>query len=156
MATDKAYEDLVAEFLTANGATFIAPQYGISYPDSERGGEWSRPDFVAIRPAQKECFIVEVTTSGNPTGLLARVNSRTNQWFTAARKQLEGARVIDPSWKMEVLVFIRQDQLSWFAGKITENDGVHLWPLEYMAARWTWNPSVREFNFDLRNTNVAL
>ncbi len=155
MATNEAYETLVSEFLTANGATFIAPQYAIKDPSGERGGEWSRPDFLALRPAKKECFIVEVSVGGSVGGLLNRVNSREHYWFGALRKQLESQSMLDSSWKLEVLVFLRKDQMSGFKKKLIDKEGVYLWPMEYTATRWLWHQSVWTQDFDLRNVAIA-
>ena len=76
------HEEAVMYCLTANGETFVAPE-----PDIGEG--WSRPDFVAIRPPKKRVYVVEVTGSGNPVGLIEKVNGREKQWLSPLRKHLE-------------------------------------------------------------------
>jgi hypothetical protein len=154
MSTTLEYELRVQHFLVANGVTFVSPQFGLPFqPLLDSGG--SNPDFVAIRPKQKECFVVEVTVSGSPSGLVNKINSCDKQWLRALRAQLICTGVIDASWKTEILVFMRRDKIQWFRRKLHHNPGVHIWPIDYVLQHWLWPPEARRPEFDLRHTDLA-
>lgn len=154
MTSNFEYELRVQHFLVENGVTFIAPQFELAYSkELESGG--SKPDFVAIRPGQKECFIVEVSVSGNLGGLLDKVNAREKQWYRALRERLTRAGVIENSWSMAVLVFIREDQIEWFIKHLDGGEDVHVWPIEYVLQHWLWPSEVRNPEFNFRNTALA-
>ncbi len=75
------YEQSVLRCLTANGETFVSNEYPVE-------GGWSRPDFVALRPAKKTVYIVEVSAGGNLYGLVKKVVTRKKQWTAKLGSQL--------------------------------------------------------------------
>ena len=129
------FEEAVMHCLTANGETFVS-----SEPDL--GAGWSRPDFVAIRPPKKRVYVVEVTASGNPVGLVEKVNAREQQWLVPLRQRLEHLGVVDAAWSYSTLVFVRADQVDWFKSRIVEKTGVIVLRLEEAVAHWSWSAGV--------------
>jgi hypothetical protein len=134
------YEQSVMSCLTANGETFVAPQFNL-------GKGWSCPDLVAIRPFQKKVYVVEVTASGNPVGLVKKVNDRDSQWLRKLREHLEERGITGPDWSYGVLVFLRQDQCKWFKGRIKDHIGVYVLCLEDAIMCWEWSERVWTSNF---------
>jgi hypothetical protein len=57
------HEEAVMQLMTANGDTFIAAHYDVA-------AGWMRPSLVALRPAKKQVWVVEVSASGYPLGLV--------------------------------------------------------------------------------------
>lgn len=154
VASNFEYELRVQHFLVENGVTFIAPQFGLAYSkELESGG--SNPDFVAIRPGKKECFVVEVSVSGGPGSLAEKIKIREKQWYRVLRDRLTRAGVINDSWSMEVLAFVRADQLEWFVNRVGSGNDVHVWPIEYVLQHWLWPSEVRGPEFDFRKTELA-
>lgn len=138
-----SYEEAVMGCLVANGETFVVPQMDI-------GGGWCRPDFVAIRPPKRQVYVVEVTTSGMPRGLVEKVNDRDHQWLLQLRAHLEGRRICDQDWIYSVLVFVRRDQEGWFREQISDCAGVTVLCVEDAFAHWEWNEKVwtGDFSFE--------
>jgi len=141
------YEQAVISCLTANGETFVAPQFDI-------GRGWSCPDFVAIRPPQRKVYVVEVTASGNPIGLAKKVNDRDNHWFNKLQKHLEERNIAGPDWSYEVLVFIRYDQRAWFKKRVKDHAGVSILCLEDAIASWEWSEQVWTSNFSFETDEL--
>ncbi len=135
------HEEAVMYCLTANGETFVVPE-----PDLGEG--WSRPDFIAIRPSKKKAYLVEVTTSGNPVGLVKKVNSREKQWMELYRQLLEKLGIADHTWSYGVLIFVRSDQYDWFRTKIDDRRDVTLLRLEEAMANWEWSDRVGTPDFE--------
>lgn len=135
------FEEAVMYCLSANGETFVAPQFAI-------GGGWSCPDFVAIRPPRKIVYVAEVTVSGYPTSLIQKINDRENQWLSRLREQLLDRKVIETEWFFRVLAFVRSDQLNWFKGRISEPAAdVTVLAIEDAISSWEWNDDVWTSNF---------
>jgi hypothetical protein len=126
--------------LTANGETFVAPE-----PDLGTG--WSCPDFVAIRPPKKKVYVVEVTASGNPVGLIEKINAREEQWLRLLRQHLKDRGITDDTWSYSVLVFVRRDQQDWVHGKIHDKRNVTVLSLEEASANWEWSDNVWTSSF---------
>jgi hypothetical protein len=142
-----AYEEAVLNCLAANGETFVSPE-----PDV--GDGWSRPDFVAIRPPKRTVYVVEVTTSGNATGLIAKVNDRERRWLGPLRTRLNTLGVADESWSYVVLVFVRSDQLDWLKGKISDMTSVRVLSVEDAFAHWEWCDSVWTPSFSFETDEI--
>jgi hypothetical protein len=157
MATNNfEYELRVQHFLVENGVTFVSPQFELPYSkELDSGG--SNPDFVAIRPATKEVYVVEVSVSGSLKNLAEKIKNREKQWLNALRNQLVANKVITSDWKeIEVLVFVRADKIEWFKTKVGLATNVHIWPVEYTLQHWLWPAEVRQPGFDFRNTALAV
>jgi len=137
------YEAAVMGFLVANGNTFVSPQYPI-------GRTWSCPDFVAVRPATKECFIVEVSTAYDLKGLAEKVRNRENQWFSILREHFVKLGVCDPGWSFQVLIFVRSERIAWFESAIGNASDVHIWSLDITLMPWLWPDEYRSPNFSLK------
>ena len=67
------HEEAVMQLLTANGETFVAPKYEVA-------DGWQCPAFVALRPARRQVYVVEVSASGYPLALVNRLNERIEKW----------------------------------------------------------------------------
>jgi len=143
------YESAVANFLTVNGSTFISTQYSIA-------NEWSCPDFVAIRPKHKECFVIEVSAAWNLGVLAQKVQERNSRWFKKLKERFLSFDICEPVWTFDVLVFIRKERISWFTSKLHNSNEVYLWSLEGTLTPWYWPDEVRdpEFSFKQRGYNL--
>jgi hypothetical protein len=134
------YEAAVMEFLVANCNTFVAPQYPI-------GGTWSCPDFIAIRPASEECFVVEVSTGWDLKRLAEKVRDREKQWLSILREHLIKLSICGSGWSFKVLIFVRSERIKWFESSIDKADDVYVWPLDKILMPWIWPDEVRSPNF---------
>ena len=143
------YESAVADFLTVNGSTFIAPQYSIA-------NEWSCPDFVAIRPKHKECFVIEMSAARNLKVLAQKVQERNSRWFEKLKERFSSFDISEPTWTFDVLVFIRKERISWFTSKLQNADDVYLWPLEGTLTPWCWRDEVRQPTFSFKQRGYDL
>ena len=75
------HEEAVMQLLTANGETFVAPKYEVA-------DGWQCPAFVALRPARRQVYVVEVSASGYPLALVNRLNERVEKWYAPLLSQL--------------------------------------------------------------------
>ena len=141
------YELRVLHFLTENGVSFVCPHMELAYEaDIDSGG--SKPDFIVIRPSMKECLVVEVTTSGSPSGLCAKMCIAEKQWMGALRRRLLQSRVIGDDWSFKMLAFCRSDKLRYVKDKLAGKVAATIWPIEYTLEHWKWDPAVRKPDFD--------
>jgi len=132
-----AFEEAVMYCLVANGETFVAPQFDV-------GKGWSRPDFVAIRPAKKTVYIVEVSTAGSLSDMARKINNRAVQWVSPVRDQLLQSSTTGEDWTFQVLAFVRRDQIEWLKAKVTlPAPDVTLLTVEDAISHWQWNDSMR-------------
>lgn len=129
------HAEAVMQFLTANGDTFIAPQYEIA-------AGWMCPSFVALRPAKKQVWIVQVSASGYPLGLVDRINQRVESWYAPLLEQLQRLQVSSSDWRIGLLAFVRDDQLQWLQSRISDSAGVHVLSLETASSPWLWDDLV--------------
>lgn len=137
------HDEAVMQLLTANGETFVAPKY-------ELADGWQCPAFVALRPARKQVYVVEVTASGYPLALVNRLNERLEKWVAPLLSQLHGLGVTAPDWEIACLVFVRSDQIEWLKERVKDLSGVHVLSLEQASSPWLWADSVwtSEMQFD--------
>jgi len=135
------HDEAVMQFLTANGDTFIAPRY-------ELAAGWVCPSFVALRPAKKQVWVVEVSASGYPLGLVDRVNQRVEKWYAPLLEQLQRVHISAGDWSVGLLVFARNDQQQWLSARIKDGAGVYLLSLEVASSPWLWHGSVWSEDFD--------
>lgn len=125
------HEEAVMQWLTANGETFIAPRY-------ELADGWVCPSFVALRPAKKEVWVVEVSASGYPLGLVDRINQRVEKWYGPLLAQLQRLQVCGSDWSIGSLVVVREDQIAWLQGRVQDLSGVQVLSLEVASSPWRW------------------
>jgi hypothetical protein len=145
------YEQRVMHFLTANGVSFVVPQYELPYDkDIDSGG--SKPDFVVLRPTVKECLVVEVTTTGSPKKLCEKLLIAEKQWLGALRKTLGERGVTAEEWRYRVLLFCRRDRIPYFRKRL-QGTGTVIWPVEYTLEHWNWNAAVHTPAFDFCQTH---
>ena len=142
------HEEAVMQFLTANGDTFVAPQYEVA-------AGWMCPSFVALRPAKKQAWVVEVTASGYPLGLVDKINQRVEQWYAPLLEQLERLQLSNNDWSVGLLVFVRDDQVAWLKGRVKDLAGVHVLSLETASSPWTWHGSVWTEDMDFATDAIA-
>jgi hypothetical protein len=126
------FEELVMQYVTKDGSTFVSPQFPV-------GKGWSAPDFVALDFSRKRVSVIEVTTAYDPTKLANKVADREQQWFAKLRTQLEQKRIVDGSWSYWVQVFIRRDGRTCFEQKVGKPADVLVHALEDMGFPWQWN-----------------
>jgi hypothetical protein len=127
------FEQAVMGYLTHHYETFLRPQFSI-------GGGWAWPDFVALRPSQREVLIVEVCTArcDGLRDLERKVNDRNHQWIDKLKTQLRQHGIIDEQSTFVVKVFIRRDCVDDFKKGIQDPHGVEVVPLEDATFPWTW------------------
>jgi hypothetical protein len=142
------HEEAVMHCLTANGETFVASE-------PELGDRWSRPDFIAIRPPKKQAYVVEVSDSGYPRGLVAKVNVRENQWLKLLRQHLENRGIADATWSYRVLVFVRRDQRDYVQARIKDKSDIAVLCLEEASADWEWSDMVSTPDFSFEADPIA-
>ena len=121
------HEEAVMQLLTANGETFVAPKYEVA-------DGWQCPAFVALRPARRQVYVVEVSASGYPLALVNRLNERVEKWYAPLLSQLHGLGITQPDWEIACLVFVRSDQIDWLKERIKDLSGVHVLGLEQAMA----------------------
>lgn len=142
------HEQAVMQFLVANGDTFIAPQYEVA-------AGWMCPSFVALRPAKKQVWLVEVTASGYPLGVVDKINQRVAKWYAPLLEQLQRLQISDSDWSIGLLVFVRDDQIEWLKGRIQDLSGVQVLSLETASSPWTWHGSVWTEELDFAAPAIA-
>lgn len=134
----------VAQFLTRNGLAFVCPQF--DFP-ADKGEGGSSPDFVAIDFANRDIVVVEVTTSANLKGLLARISDREKRWYEPLRQQ-------EPLWSSlrslgfgepRFIGFIRESLVGGAYEALCDESGrlpddTTFYPLEHTYSPWLyWN-----------------
>jgi Holliday junction resolvase-like predicted endonuclease len=131
------FEDAVMGYLAHDGQTFLCPQFSIR---DGKGGEWACPDFVALRPSQRQVLIVEVKTArcGGLGSLKKQVAGRNKQWIDKLKSQLLAQNIIDEQWSFVVKVFVRKSCVESFKSRIQDRQGVEVVPLEDATFPWTW------------------
>lgn len=129
------HDEAVMQFLTANGDTFIAAQYDVV-------AGWMCPSFVALRPAKRQIWVVAVSASGYPLGLVDKINQRIEKWYAPLLEQLQRLQVSADDWSVGLLVFVRDDQIDWLKGRVKDLAGVQVLSLETASSPWTWHGSV--------------
>lgn len=143
------HEEAVMQLLTANGETFLAPKYEVA-------AGWSCPEFVALRPARKQVWVVAVTASGYPLGVVDKINQRVTHWYAPLLEQLQRLGVVDASWTIGLLVFVRNDQMDWLRSRAKDLAGVHVLSLESASSPWLWADVVWTEDFDWTQGGIAL
>lgn len=141
------HDEAVMQLLTANGDTFIAPHYEVA-------AGWMCPSFVALRPAKKQVWVVEVTASGYPLGLVDRINQRIEKWYAPLLEQLQRLQVTHGDWSIGLLVFVRDDQIEWLKGRVKDLAGVQVLSLETASSPWAWHGSVWTEDFDFAHGDI--
>lgn len=129
------HEEAVMQLLTANGETFVAPKYELT-------DGWQCPAFVALRPARRQVYVVEVSASGYPLALVNRLNERIEKWYAPLLTQLHGLNITQPDWEIACLVFVRSDQVDWLKERVKDMSGVHVLSLEQASSPWGWDDAV--------------
>ncbi|MBF6629573.1 MAG: hypothetical protein ITG01_00295 [Comamonas sp.] len=126
------HEEAVLQLLTANGDTFIAPRYEVA-------DGWMCPSLVALRPAKKQVWVVEVSASGYPLSLVDRINQRIEKWYAPLLEQLQRLQVTHSDWSIGLLVVVRDDQIDWLRARIQDMAGVQVLSLETASSPWAWD-----------------
>ena len=88
---------------------FIVPQYGIQLPGSQ--SDWSCPDFVALDFEKREVVVVEVASGADIKSIVTKAQDRERQWFQPLRVKLRADGIVDDSWHIRFLGFIRKVNL---------------------------------------------
>lgn len=141
------HEEAVMQFLTANGDTFIAPQYEVA-------AGWVCPSFVALRPAKKQIWVAEVSASGYPLALVDKINQRIEKWYAPLLEQLQRLQLTQADWSIGLLVFVRDDQAEWLRSRIKDMASVQVLSLETASSPWTWHGSVWTEELDFAQASI--
>lgn len=136
---DAQLESLVELYITRGGKVFVSPQYDIAYDkEAKEGG--ACPDIVALDMEKREVVIVEVTGAANIGRICERVRERNARWFSPIRRRLEADRVIDATWEIRFLGFVREAVAEKANDAFADDADVWFFPLEKAAfpfAYWT-------------------
>ena len=135
------HEDAVMQWLTANGDTFVVPKYEVA-------DGWQCPSFVALRPAKKQIWVVEVTASGYPLAVVDKINQRIEKWYAPLLEQLQRMQVCASDWSIGLLVVVRDDQIEWLRTRVKDLAGVHVLSLETASSPWLWDGVVWSEDMD--------
>ena len=135
------HEEAVMQLLTANGDTFIAPRYEVA-------AGWMCPSFVALRPAKKQVWVVEVTASGYPLAVVDRINQRVEKWYAPLLEQLQRLQISHSDWSIGLLTFVRDDQIEWLKSRVKDLSGVQVLSLETASSPWQWDGLVWSEDMD--------
>ena len=141
------HDEAVMQFLTANGDTIIAAQYEVA-------AGWMCPSFVALRPAKRQVWVVEVSASGYPLGVVDKINQRVEKWYAPLLEQLQRLQVVGSDWSIGLLVFVRDDQVEWLKGRAKDLAGVHILSLETASSPWTWEGVVWTEDMDFAQASI--
>lgn len=135
------------QLLTANGETFVAHHYDVA-------DGWQSPAFVALRPTKRQLYVVEVSASGFPLGLVNKLNERVAKWYAPLLQQLQGLGVTDAEWSINTLVFVRSDQIAWLKERVQDMAGVQVLSLEDASANWSWSDEVWSADYDFASGHI--
>ena len=141
------HEEAVMQLLTANGDTFVAHHYDVATG-------WMAPSFVALRPAKKQVWLVQVSASGYPLGLVDQIQQRVQRWYAPVLEQLQRLQVCGADWSIGLLVFVRDDQMAWLHSRIQDASGVHVLSLETASSPWTWDSVVWSEDMDFAQAAI--
>ena len=141
------HEEAVMQLLTANGETFVAPRYEVTEG-------WQCPAFVVLRPARRQVYVVEVSASGYPLGLVNRLNERVERWYAPLLPQLQSLGITTADWSVGCLVFVRSDQIGWLKERVKDASGVHVLSLEHASSNWSWDDAVWTSEMDFETGQI--
>ncbi|MEG0446922.1 MAG: hypothetical protein RR687_09145 [Comamonas sp.] len=141
------HEEAVMQLLTANGETFVAPRYEVTEG-------WQCPAFVVLRPARRQVYVVEVSASGYPLGLVNRLNERVERWYAPLLPQLQSLGITTADWSVGCLVFVRSDQMDWLKERVKDASGVYVLSLEQASSNWNWEDAVWTSEMDFETGQV--
>ena len=138
----KLYEDMVSEYLTANGLAFVCPQFRA---DRTPFGEASvaEPDFVVIDFEKKDVAVVEVSAAYNLDVLFQKIRNRHQRWYEPIHHKLLSTNTIRPDWpEVRAIIFIRREWVAnggngWAEDQIPDDD-VTFVGLEDVAFGYSW------------------
>ncbi len=138
------HEAVIATFLTIDGQVFLAPQYNIAFePEYQDGG--ACPDFVVLDWRRKHVVIVEVTSSKNLKRLIERVQERDTRWYKPMRRKLANLSIIDDTWRIRFLGFVRNDNLERAQVVFKDDLDVTFYQIEKASFPWDyWDQRIRD------------
>ena len=136
------YEEAVLGYITYDRRTFAIPQFSI--PEEPcTNHDWSCPDFVAICPPEKKCYIVEVSAASRLTGLLEKVKNKDDQWIDKLKDPLIKTNVISADWTFEIKLFVRDELIDdcnkWLNEHVQDRANITVEGLEITFTPWKWN-----------------
>lgn len=138
------FQGIVAEYLRANRATFINPEYCLQLDEKEKapskGSSWY-VDILAINIAQRAVFLCEVTYSQSLSALLKRLTEWSQHWAQILHA-LHRDSGVPMEWSVRPWVFIPETLIPRFVTKTPEFSAKPIiTPLE-MTMPWlycTWD-----------------
>jgi hypothetical protein len=133
---DALAEQLIAIYLTRGGRVFIIPQYAIPAPGSN--SDWACPDFVALDFDKREVVVVEVTSGTDPATIIGNARDRDARWFYPLRAKMTAEKVIDDSWDMRFLGFVRKQNLARARKALAGHEKVAFTAIEDATFAWDY------------------
>ncbi len=132
------YEEAVLDYITADRNRFISPQFHVPY-EMQQGG--SDPDFLVIDYRKKTIYVVEVTSSSNISGLIAKVEQRESRWLEPIKRHLSGINKEFEQWPYRVTIFVREENLELAKKKMKLYKDVSVRTIESSTFpyKWQWN-----------------
>jgi hypothetical protein len=114
------YQEIVSEYLRADRATFINPEFCLQLNGAEKepikGSSWY-VDLVAINLKERTTFLCEVSYSQTLSALLKRLHSWSEHWtgIVAALNRDTGTTL--PDWEVRPWIFIPEVLVTRFVEK---------------------------------------
>ena len=104
---DAQIASMIEHYLTRCGKVFVSAQYDAAF-DKQAGASF--PDIVALDFGchPREVVVVEITTSSNVASVLGKVRTRKARWFDPLMASLRSNGVVDETWRIRFLGFVRE------------------------------------------------
>lgn len=116
------YQSVVAEFLKADRACFINPEFWLR-GNVDRAKQYAKPhwyvDILAVHLRLKRVFLCEVTYAKKAPSLILRLTAWRDHWETILETLREDA-CLDPSWPVQPWIFAPQSVLDSIRPTITQ------------------------------------
>jgi hypothetical protein len=129
-------EQVIGMYLTRGGKVFIIPQYSIPAPGYK--ADWSCPDFVALDFKKREVLVVEVASGANIDPITTKARDRQKQWFDLLRAKLKADGVVDETWPMRFLGFVRKQNLEKARARLEGQADVTFFAIEDATFPWEY------------------
>lgn len=101
---------MIEQYLTRCGKVFVSAQYDAAF-DKAAGAPF--PDIVALDFGcnPREVVVVEITAGSNVASVLGKVRTRKARWFDPLMASLRSNGVVDETWRVRFLGFVREANL---------------------------------------------
>jgi hypothetical protein len=85
-----------------------------------------------------------MTSASNISGLLSNVKDRERRWFNSVRRTLTESSVINESWRVRFLGFVREETMSKAETAFKESPDVAFYAIERATFPWSyWDERIK-------------